>query len=68
MNGNYSTTVKTERLSNREQLEQQWKSIDWKKAEQEVNRLQARIVKTLSVVYVHKHCQQNYIECRSKEC
>lgn len=45
MNDDYSTTVKTERLSDTQQLEQQWKSIDWKKAEQEVNRLQARIAK-----------------------
>lgn len=47
MNDNYSTTeAKTsERLSNSKQLEFQWKSIDWKKAETEVNRLQVRIVK-----------------------
>ena len=47
MNDNYSTAgnKKPERLSNRKQLEIQWKSIDWKKAETEVNRLQARIVK-----------------------
>lgn len=45
MNDNYSTTVETERLSDRQRLEQQWKTIDWEKAEQEVNRLQARIVK-----------------------
>ena len=45
MNDNYSTTAKAERLSDTQQLEQQWKTIDWKKAEQEVNRLQARIAK-----------------------
>lgn len=47
MNDNNSTTeAKTsERLSNSKQLEIQWKSTDWKKAETEVNRLQARIVK-----------------------
>lgn len=45
MNDNNSMTVKTERLSDTKQLEQQWKTIDWKKAEQEVNRLQARIAK-----------------------
>ena len=47
MNGNYSTTeVKaSERLSDSKRLEFQWKSINWKKAETEVNRLQVRIVK-----------------------
>ena len=47
MNDNCSTTgVKTsERLSDSKQLEFQWKSINWKKAEAEVNRLQVRIVK-----------------------
>lgn len=47
MNGNCSTTeAKTsERLSDSKRLEFQWKSIDWKKAEVEVNRLQVRIVK-----------------------
>ena len=34
MNDNNSMTVKTERLSNTQQLEQQWTTIDWKKAEQ----------------------------------
>ena len=47
MNGNNSMTetAVSERLSNSKQLEFQWKSIDWKKAETEVNRLQVRIVK-----------------------
>ena len=47
VNDNNSTAeAKTsERLSNNKQLEFQWKSIDWKKAENEVNRLQTRIVK-----------------------
>lgn len=45
MNDNNSMTVKTERLSNTQQLEQQWTTIDWKKAELEVNRLQSRIAK-----------------------
>ena len=47
VNDNYSTTgnKRPERLSDCKQLELQWKSIDWKKAETEVNRLQARIVK-----------------------
>lgn len=47
MNDNYSTTAKAERLSDAEQLEKQWKSIDWKKAEFEVNRLQVRIAKAV---------------------
>lgn len=45
MNGNYSTTAKAERLSDKEKLEFQWKTIDWKTAENEVNRLQVRIAK-----------------------
>lgn len=45
MNGNYSMTAQAERLSDKEQLEFQWNSIDWKKAENEVNRLQVRIAK-----------------------
>ena len=47
MNGNNSTTETpvSERLSDSKRLSTQWKTIDWKKAEQEVNRLQVRIVK-----------------------
>ena len=47
MNGNNSTTetIVSERLSDSKLLATQWKTIDWKKAEQEVNRLQVRIVK-----------------------
>ena len=47
MNGNCSTTgcKKPERLPDAAALKRQWKSIDWKKAEAEVNRLQARIAK-----------------------
>lgn len=47
MNGNCSTTGRKtpERLPDAATLEAQWKSIDWKKAEAEVNRLQARIAK-----------------------
>lgn len=45
MNDNTSTTAKAERLSDAKQLEYQWKHIDWKKAECEVNRLQVRIAK-----------------------
>ena len=41
MNGNGSTTghKSPERLPDAAALEYQWKSIDWKKAEAEVNRL-----------------------------
>ena len=44
MNGNCSTTGRngSERLPDTVRLEHQWKSIDWKKAEAEVNRLQTR--------------------------
>lgn len=47
MSGNCSTTGRknSERLPDAATLETQWKSIDWKKAEAEVNRLQARIAK-----------------------
>ena len=47
MNGNCSTTrcQSLERLPDAAALEDQWKSIDWEKAEVEVNRLQARIAK-----------------------
>ena len=47
MNGNYSTaeTAVSESLSDCKLLAMQWKRIDWKKAEKEVNRLQVRIVK-----------------------
>lgn len=45
MKGNNSTTAKAERLPNNKELSYQWKIIDWKKAEKEVNRLQVRIVK-----------------------
>ena len=47
MNGNCSTTgcKNPERLPDTDRLEQQWKTINWKKAETEVSRLQARIAK-----------------------
>lgn len=47
MNDNNSMTDAntSERLSDNKRLELQWKTIDWKRAENEVNRLQARIVK-----------------------
>ena len=45
MNGNTSKTAKAERLSDAARLTAQWKSIDWKQAETEVNRLQVRIAK-----------------------
>ena len=47
MNGNCSTTGRngSERLPDTDRLERQWKAIDWKKAEAEVNRLQTRIAK-----------------------
>ena len=45
MNGNNSMTAKAERFPNKKQLEIQWKTIDWKKVEDSVNRLQLRIAK-----------------------
>lgn len=47
MNGNNSTAAKAERLPDIKQLENQWKNIDWIKAEKEVNRLQIRIAKAV---------------------
>lgn len=49
MNGNNSTTetIVSERLSDSKLLATQWKTIDWKKAEQEVNRLQVRLSRQL---------------------
>ena len=47
MNDNDSTTAKAERLSDTDKLSMQWKSIDWKKVESEVNRLQIRIAKAV---------------------
>ena len=47
MNGNYSTTgrKRSERLPDAAKLAFQWHNVNWKKAEAEVNRLQARIAK-----------------------
>ena len=47
MNGNTSTAgcKNPERLPDTAALERQWKTIDWKKAEAAVSRLQARIAK-----------------------
>jgi RNA-directed DNA polymerase len=47
MNGNTSKTENkiSERLSDTARLTEQWKSIDWKRAESEVNKLQVRIAK-----------------------
>ena len=47
MNGRRSTTgcKSPEKLPDADTLERRWKSIDWKKAETEVNRMQARIAK-----------------------
>lgn len=45
MNFSDSTTDKTERLKDTTKLTKQWETIDWKKAEEEVNRLQVRIAK-----------------------
>lgn len=45
MKGNDSTAEKSERLPDKTKLENQWNSMDWKKAESEVKRLQTRIAK-----------------------
>jgi RNA-directed DNA polymerase len=46
MNASHSITPKGERLTNI-QLKSQWNSIDWKKVEKNVNRLQTRIAKAV---------------------
>lgn len=47
MNGKTSTTEgkTSERLPDTAVLDRQWKFIDWKRTETEVNRLQIRIAK-----------------------
>lgn len=47
MNGNYSTAEMrvSERLPDKNQSALQWKNVNWKKAEREVNRLRARIAR-----------------------
>lgn len=49
VNGSTSTTgpKSPERLSDDKTLSRQWETIDWGKAEKEVNRLQARIAKAV---------------------
>lgn len=76
MNDKYSTTEgkTSEKLSDEAMLSAQWKNIDWHKAEQEVNRLQIRIVKAKAGMedvrnmrYVHCTCQRIYAENRLKK-
>jgi RNA-directed DNA polymerase len=45
MNFSNSTTDKTERLKDTKALTYQWETIDWKRVENDVNRLQTRIAK-----------------------
>ncbi len=40
-----STTVKTENLKDTNRLAYQWETMDWRKIEYDVNRLQSRIAK-----------------------
>lgn len=46
MNFSNSTTDKTERLKDNKVLSKQWETIDWKKIQKQVNRIQVRIAKT----------------------
>jgi RNA-directed DNA polymerase len=46
MNVRISNTLQGEKLTN-VQLRNQWNSIDWKKVEKHVNRLQVRITKAV---------------------
>jgi RNA-directed DNA polymerase len=45
MNFSNSKTVNTEKLKDIATLSEQWESIDWDKAEKQINRLQIRIAK-----------------------
>lgn len=45
MNFSNSKTVNTEKLKDTATLSEQWESIDWDKAEKQINRLQTRIAK-----------------------
>lgn len=45
MKDKHSTAEKSEKLSDAAELERQWRRIDWKRVEADVNRLQVRIAK-----------------------
>ena len=45
MKDKHSTAEKSEKLSDAAELERQWRTIDWKRVEADVNRLQVRIAK-----------------------
>ncbi len=66
MNGNCSTTgyKSPERLPDAAALECQWKSIDWKKAEAEVNRLQTRIARAILKI---NNSQRNRTSQRNRQ-
>ena len=81
MNDKYSTTEgkTSEKLSDEAMLSAQWKNIDWHKAEQEVNRLQIRIVKATQqkdynavkrLQYLLTHCQacRNQRRAQNSRC
>jgi RNA-directed DNA polymerase len=70
MNGNTSTTAKAERLSDAARLAAQWKSIDWKQAEAEVNRLQVRIAKATQEKKWNtvKRLQYLLTHCTTQKC
>ncbi|KLL33497.1 reverse transcriptase, partial [Streptococcus agalactiae] len=61
MNDKHSTTAQAEKLSHKQELAKQWKSIDWKKAEQEVNRLQIRIVKATQAKHINTVKRLQYL-------
>ena len=61
MNDKYSTTAQAEKLSHKQLLAKQWKSIDWKRAEQEVNRLQIRIVKATQAKHTNTVKRLQYL-------
>lgn len=71
MNFSNSTTGKTESLKDKNKLTRQWESIDWKKINKDVNRLQTRIakatvngnknkVKRLQYLLTHSFCSKAY--------
>ncbi|HEL2739022.1 TPA: group II intron reverse transcriptase/maturase [Streptococcus suis] len=61
MNDKHSTTAPAEKLSHKQLLAKQWKSIDWKRAEQEVNRLQIRIVKATQAKHTNTVKRLQYL-------
>ena len=61
MNISNSTTDKTERLTNNQQLTGQWNTIDWIQVKNGVNRLQTRIAKATAMGNKNKAKRLQYL-------